>query len=418
MEQETTIIEPPRDPNGKIRWLEFKQDSEHFIAYIEAEVRSFMEEGHPLSFSALYRAKRTLLIRGISHYPGRLRGLKDNMGIGNRLLPRGYWQDITNVQEAAKQFIAEHGGLSVTLVREHGATMLLSAAARYPGGLNQLRRDIGIATDKRRRGHWTPENVLVEARSFYEEHGDLSTDLLKEKGAKVLKGAVGRYPGGLTQIRKTLGLQPRATSKGDQYPARYWTPEKIEQAIREYAESAEVVGIPDLEKCNLPLVRAIFLYYPEKFGQLLRNSGIEFNKMPSRYWTPEEIELQAQEYIREHGSNLSREKLIQQGNISLGNAVIRYPGGIKALKAKLGLEVIKPRGYWNIETIRTEAAKFLEEFGFLTNTALRGHRRADIIEAISRYYPGGLASLRKDLDVKTELSSIEANKDLEQLLEE
>lgn len=141
------------------------------------------------------------------------------------------------------------------------------------------------------------------------------------------------------------------------------------------------------------------------------------------YWQDTEtIEREARELIEKTGA-LTWEVAAQYGKTTLFMAAKRYyPGGIKALKAKLNLgKISRPAGYWlNSENIEREAREVFEEEGNITQSLLFKHRKYGLTRGV-KYYPGGWAGLKEKLgiasSIEAHISSEVANDQLRKLLE-
>lgn len=92
---------------------------------------------------------------------------------------------------------------------------------------------------------------------------------------------------------------------------------------------------------------------------------------------------------------------------------------IKSKRAK-----IRPNGYWkDVQNIEREARKFLSEGHVLSENELEKNDFSSLVYAISKYYPGGIRALKEKLGIlvatsRIDISSEEANEALRKLLEE
>lgn len=111
------------------------------------------------------------------------------------------------------------------------------------------------------------------------------------------------------------------------------------------------------------------------------------------------VEMEAKKLIGE-GNHLDQKNLKVLRMSGFGMAITKYyPGGMESLKAKLKVSIAqKPQDYWGPETIRGEALEFYMANGALTEYLLRRHKRNDLEIAI-RKYPGGIRRLRNDLEM-------------------
>jgi hypothetical protein len=153
------------------------------------------------------------------------------------------------------------------------------------------------------------------------------------------------------------------------------------------------------------LCRAIQRFYPDGLYGLQKKLGIELNRQKKHFWgTPEGLQglrNQAKEIIEKEG-DLIYNRLRKAGNFTLINAIERnYPGGFRALRKELGLDVRNKRDTWNEATILQAARDFYRENGRISHPYLKNNGRGDLATQINRSYPGGYTKLKKDLGVYT-----------------
>jgi hypothetical protein len=151
------------------------------------------------------------------------------------------------------------------------------------------------------------------------------------------------------------------------------------------------------------LSRAIVLHYPGGYKKLRENLKLPTEGKSKSYWTkPEAIQILEQEarQFRDRNGTLSLNTLTAANRSDLVNAIRRYyPGGIVKLKETLAVQDdAKPRGYWTSETIKREVAAIFEREGDLSKSILSKYRRTDLIAALAKY-PGGLKKLKDELGV-------------------
>lgn len=113
------------------------------------------------------------------------------------------------------------------------------------------------------------------------------------------------------------------------------------------------------------------------------------------------IEEMAQDFVAQ-GNPLTARGLRLSKRWDLKYAIFEfYPGRLKALKEKLGVDATKKEsGFWQIETIESEAQKFLAEHEGISLRLLREANRWDLDGAIRANYPGSIRQLRKNLRSK------------------
>lgn len=365
------------------------------VQTIEAEARKLVEAGNPMTHTSITEAgAATLLDAARRHYPGGMRALKAKLGVQETSRPNGYWT-VKTIEQEAREFYQQEGHLTGAALTSAKRQALLGAiTSKYPGGMSQLKINLGIELASKPEGYWTPEKILLEARDFCETEGRFTHNLLQEKGRSDLSTAIySKYPGGMRQLREDLGLVQLRT------PSDYWTPERVEEEARAVIQSEGKITQQVLRRLNKALIRAIAVHYPGGMVALKEKFGIEPNK-PASYWTAEIIEEQASEVVRKYGK-LSQELLASNGLSPLRNAISKsYPGGMFELCRKLGVESpVKPKGYWTPEIIEAEAALFLEGHGALTGDLLGQHGLSGLSAAIAKYYPGGMRGLKEKLGI-------------------
>ena len=113
---------------------------------IEEEARKFYKERGRLTLGALKRSQRGNLQNAIiAHYPGSIAGLKAKLGIVETTRPPNYWKDIWHIKQEALAFFSKHKGFTHTMLWDHDQNGLSTAIRHYyPGGMRQLKVDLGI----------------------------------------------------------------------------------------------------------------------------------------------------------------------------------------------------------------------------------------------------------------------------------
>jgi hypothetical protein len=149
-------------------------------------------------------------------YPGRLTGLKNKLGIPQKKKPNGYWTSPSGREEFVERvrtFVQKEGSISAPLLEEKDRHLLHLVFRVYSGGLRQILFDLEVSL-KRPRGFWTPERILEEAERFYRDHGRISHDFLSRNNEPSLGNAIRSYPGGIHQLKKDLGIKDKRKPKG------------------------------------------------------------------------------------------------------------------------------------------------------------------------------------------------------------
>lgn len=179
---------------------------------VEEEARAYTEKGGKLTFKALYDAGRADLAGAISfHFPGRMTALKRELG--QKVKTQGNEWTADKIKQEARAFIEGNGRLSHTVLRDKDRNDLsVAITRRYPGGIHQLKIDLGSEPRNRPNGYWTPEKIEEEAIAFYEKHGTLSPSFMSRNGEERLSVAIrGKYPGGMKGLRSKFEIYEENT---------------------------------------------------------------------------------------------------------------------------------------------------------------------------------------------------------------
>lgn len=195
----------------------------------------------------------------------------------NELFPRGQEDGrITEEKrEEAKRFILEKIR-NVKDAKKMFATALQYRSAPYFKGayteiLKISFREWGIIIgDKDRRSKpasWKKEELFLKAKEFLDREGKISYSLLQEKKESGLRaGIFKRYPGGMIQLRKDLGLEPLEKPKG------YWISETIEQETKVFIQQEGNIGLLREKRNDLRV--AINQTYPGGMRGMKEKLGI------------------------------------------------------------------------------------------------------------------------------------------------
>lgn len=192
------------------------------------------------------------------------------------------------------------------------------------------------------RVKWNEERIECEARLFFEEHGCLAYQDLRENGKSGLGAAVARwYPEKIFGLRRKLGIKSRWLKRS---PRGYWTPERIESEARVFFENYGNLTRQLLsENGRDDLGTAITQRYPGRMSKIKRRLGISIdlivaNRRSPGSWTNDSIEEEAKLFFEEHG-DLTYKALKKNKRNDLGKVIARkYPGKISQLKLALGIE--------------------------------------------------------------------------------
>lgn len=425
---------------------------------IESAARRFISDGHTLTSKELRSSHNGYLESAIyAYYPGRLKRLRQNIGVAGRTRPawvvestlsdpgvvikrdtqnRVKWRELTPEQivkliEQEAQFLIDQGvRLTQKGLHTSGREDLSGAIGKfYPGGFRSLKDNLNLPQERVPQGYWTPDRIRQAALEFSDRNGGLTASLLNQARRSGLMGAIRTYyPGGLVQLKVDLGFEL------SERPKNYWTPERIEQEAIDFA--IREGGLSDylLEKKGSKSLRAaIQVKYPGKMTQLKINLGIQgvnpslikTDQRPSGYWKSVQIKQEAEEFYNKEG-NLNLKLLARCGRKDLSSAIRKmYPGGIQSLRHDLGLSVQdrRPKSFWTPENMLKETKAFYDIHGRIEGAFMNRHGQSGLSSAITSKYPGGWRQLRIDLGIasfRAEIQSIspeEANQQLRRLLE-
>ncbi len=416
-------FEPPRDNRGRIRWQVLKQEPVQLTAFIESESRLLISRGIQLKHKELMKAGVSYLSRAIvTYYPDGYSGLHQALGLSTKCKPRNYWarpEAIEIMKQDVEAIRQQEGRISEPLLRRVKRTDLIQAIRKhYPGGWQQLTADLEISSQQKPRGYWTKETIKKEADAFLSKNGVLSKSSLYQDGRCDLATAItGKYPGGLEALKTELQVNTRMKPHG------YWNLNSIQvEAAQFYAEFGSLSPDTLVKNGRGDLLHAIFDRYPGGIKKLQNDQGIASRRKETGYWTVERIKEEALAFYNQHGK-LTGPCLIAEGRGDLTNAFRDYPGGLRGLQKDLDIKTTKqPNGYWTVEKIEEEAAEFVKQHTTISFESLRRERKFSLHVMIGRLYPGGIAALKEKLGVselpEATLSPDEANFELAKLIEE
>lgn len=257
---------------------------------------------------------------------------------------------------------------------------------------------IEVPRDRRGRIRWS--RLDPEQRQIFIRQGAqallLGGGLLTRKTAPlIMSGAERFYPGGVNGLRVDLGQPVLKRGNG------YWNPETTEVEAQRFFEEHNDFSLPLLAKNKENSLAVAVNKYPGGLAALREKLDLEPKRKPNSYWTPENIEAEARQFM-EQGQSFITSALKQEGRNDLLIAATRkYPGGIKGLQEKLGTPVRRTLSYWeDPANIEAEARTVYDRTGGLTQASAKGIKNLGMLwAAIRRYYPGGLEQLRVNLEV-------------------
>jgi hypothetical protein len=175
------------------------------IQEVQQQARAIVEEHGDFTKRLLSKHRREDVIKIVEGYPGGVTKLRRDLGI--EAATKTPWSTSLIIEQARK-FLASHDAISHRLLQNAHQVGLSGAIKRiYPGGMRQLRQDLGLETMHRKpKGSWTVEQIEVEAEMVYRAEQQFTFKLLRELGRYDLWNAIRRnYPGGILELRKNIG---------------------------------------------------------------------------------------------------------------------------------------------------------------------------------------------------------------------
>lgn len=142
-------------------------------------------------------------------YPGGLEALKRKIGIEK---DRNDNRTIESIEEEVSEFLRTHDNqISKGLLIGNDQSGLWHAIYhKYPGRIAGIRAKFGLVVRRKPRNYWIPENIEVEFGVFVEEHGDATYELLEKYDRHDLALVVAKYPGGINALKRKFGIEAQA----------------------------------------------------------------------------------------------------------------------------------------------------------------------------------------------------------------
>jgi hypothetical protein len=409
----------PRDRRGNVRWSVLKKHPELFKRVVEQEVRAYLNQGHQFSLTVMNRTKGMAGLASVitKFYPGKMAALAESLDVEQSHKPQGYWS-IEIIEQEAQAFLATHTKLTLTLlIRNQNGPLAAAIGEHYPDGMRGLQEKLGYRTRAKPKRYWNIDSIESAASELLANGGIITHNHLTRSGRQDLVSAVRHYyPGGLLALKAKLGVE------STQKPVGYWNSETVKQEVLDYLQSGYTLTFTQLEANERDdLYSAIRAHYPGGLRQLKKDLQLSVRSKEAGYWTEEKVLEEARAFYEQAGT-LTHTLLAAHGRRDLSHAISEYPGKISAVRTKLGFK--GKYGYWrDTENIERESQEFLAAEGEITSALLKKRKKASLQNAIYKYYPGGLMALKAKLGIK-EMSADnlvtpeEANKDLEKLLGE
>lgn len=399
-------------------------------ATIERDALVFHKKEGNISARILTKRKESSLLSAISRtYPGGMRALKEKLEIkpGNR-----NW-DIATIEKAARKFLLENGTLGT--LGEIDSGLLAAISKYYPGKVRGLREKLGLTTYRRNywtqeKIESEAESFIKQHGNLADDllrdngRGDLKSAIQKY------------YPGKLTGLKKRLGLpfqmhNPRVIKKVDshQEQGRRWVsansfsrlrlPESVlKRALgksshtEKVSESGNVVILYEeavvIEEINklLSLPRV-----DRKSGKYIDAEGEEWVAAKSFEDEPGILSKKQRDLAR----NASIEGFTRSGTISKLYKksevvkILRDQGYLKEIKDPFDIPRYKDgRVKWSVVLKKTkkeimviiefEAKSFIATGRRLTYKDLQNAGMQKFADAITKVYPKSFHGLRQELE--------------------
>ncbi|MEK7517379.1 MAG: hypothetical protein AAB583_02425 [Patescibacteria group bacterium] len=205
-------------------------------------------------------------------------------------------RSIEHIRQEAAEFLEKEGEISATLLRKTGKVSLLGAiTTKYPGKLNQLRKDLELEFLHKPDGYWTFETVKEETILFYQQYRDISQKLLYRNGRGDLVNQIRfHYPGGLYQVQVDLGVKPKQRLSK---PNGYWTVEVIlQEALDFYTQYGSISQQLLRQHRRADLKGAIEQHYPGKMTTLKEKLGITYSN-PEDSISPDQANAELMRFL-------------------------------------------------------------------------------------------------------------------------
>lgn len=269
--------------------------------------------------------------------------------------------------------------------------------------MRALEREKILSKRERPWGFWKTEEGLSEIREcamdFFQREGSITVTVLKEKNPRLLYLILNNYGGCMSQLRLDLEIAGRKSSD-------YWTKDRTIAQARKFVEEHGGLSHSLLERSKMGSLVVGIRRYEGGINQLKKDLGIETKRKPKGYWTPQRIRETAKAFYESNG-RLDQGILRKKGEISLSSVISRaYPGGLHKLRRDLGIETKRhPRGFWTKERIEDEALRIFRKKGKLTTYPM-----TTFMTIVYKHYPGGIEALRRNVGIRLEISSDEANR--------
>ncbi len=344
------------------------------------------------------------LVTGISDYHGGIRNVRELMGYKNEIKPDGYWKDWSNLKKEINKLKKKLGHFPTsTEMRKNGQVSLAVGIKEYHGGIIKVREKLGIKENKKLSGYWNSfENVDYELKPIIKKlkHFPTQAELIK-LGKSSLAMAIGKYHGGINNVKERLGYEIARKSHG------YWNDfenikKELETICNNLEESPSQRYLESIGRQDL--ISAIGKYH----GGLLKvkeKLGYEITQKPKGYWQNwGNIEKVLNKMIKKLGRFPTFTDFKNSNYSTIPGAIKKFHGGIDCIMEKMGYERdYLPNGYWknfeNVKNILSELEIKLGHFPSASEMNEAGY--TSLPSAINKYHKG-LHEIAKKLGKQTQ----------------
>lgn len=188
----------------------YLQKKRSLIGEMEKEAKIFVASYGNMSVSLLNQHGHFFAVLDIDKiqgsYPGGLEALKRKVGIEK---DRNDNRTIESIEEEVSEFLRTHDNqISKRLLIEDDQSGLWHAIYhKYPGRIAGIRAKFGLVAKRKPRNYWIPENIEAEFGAFIEEHGNATYELLEKYDRHDLALVVVKYPGGINTLKQKFGIE-------------------------------------------------------------------------------------------------------------------------------------------------------------------------------------------------------------------
>lgn len=368
-----------------------REDGHWTLENTLAECRKLMgAEGHLPAQNWLRAHELSYLASAIDQHGG-MHAIRNVLGDEAPEAPKGYW---TRKQAYAKyQELTDKLGAapSINKLNELKLGGLTDAINKKYGGLRAVRKALGLSQPRLDNGYWTPERTIKACKHIVAEEGRIPQQSWLQKHAPSgLSTAIGKH-GGLQKMRQRLGVYEE-TNKPDGYWNKTNTLKEAKALVAELGYLPAGSQLAEMNKSSLN--GAIVKHYG--FARMRQLLGVDVVQRETGYWTEQNVLTECKKFVQEHQDLFPANKMNEMGCGDLCAQIQRH-GGFTHFRELLGLETMRPSGYWNEENTFAEAKSLYDRLGYLpTCKELIEQGLSSLNAAIGRNF--GIKTLRRMLN--------------------